>query len=153
MNTRAWAILAVVTALFSAGCQEERELVVGKVDTAIVFENDPQYSELAVQYLREQTEVKQKFLESLRTAETDAQKETAKKGYQDKQTELNGVWAKKTGEFLKTRHEKIQAAAKTIAEDKSIDVVLIDSKFYPTVEWGAVDITPDILLKMQGEQQ
>ncbi|CAM9753228.1 unnamed protein product, partial [Phaeothamnion confervicola] len=127
------------------------KLVVGKVDSAIVLQSDPDYMPMAQQYLREQTELRSKtYKEAMKLkGKTDAlQKLQAQ--FMEEQKALTSKWQKTTQDFLTTRNSKMRQMVEDICKDKHIDMVLIDSKEYATVEWGAVDITPDVLLKTSG---
>lgn len=147
--------LALVGAGTLAGCEQPgSKLVVGTVDTAVIIQNDPEYSSQSIDYLREQAQVKQAFIEGIEGAGGDsAKKDAAKKKYQQDQKELDERWAGRTRDFLKARHDAITAAVEEISRAKNIDIVLLDSQFYPTVEWGAVDITQDVQLKMVDKPQ
>ncbi|MCA9797339.1 MAG: OmpH family outer membrane protein [Candidatus Eremiobacteraeota bacterium] len=142
-------VLMGLSVMLLAGCQPaQTKITVGKIDTATLLQSDPEYQDLATKYLREQTEVKRDFLESLRKAQSDSQKTTAKNKYGEAQKALDKKWSDKTREFLETRHSAIRGSVEEIAKAKNIDMVLIDSKMYPTVEWGAIDITQDVQLKL-----
>ena len=55
--------------------------------------------------------------------------------------------AKLEGEFRWDEPDKnIKITAADIAKRKKIDMVIIDSEMYPTVEWGGVDMTKDMAL-------
>lgn len=137
-----------------AGCEQPgQKLVVGRVDTAVIIQNDPEYSSQSIDYLREQTEVKQAFIEGIQKAGSDSAKEAARKKYEEAQKQLNEKWSTRTREFLKARHEAINTAVEEISQAKNIDMVLLDSQYYPTVEWGAIDITQDVQLKMVDKPQ
>lgn len=134
-----------------SGCEPPKsKLVVARIDTAVLLQADPEYNSLSVEYLKEQTEIRQRMLEAMKKHQNSSEatkKEVAAK-FEGEQKKLNEKWAKKTQDFLDDRHSAIKSNAEEISKAKEIDIVLIDSKFYPTVEWGAVDITQDVQLKM-----
>ena len=142
--------------LFLSACEPQGEgrLAVGKVDTATLLQEDPDYQSMSVEYLRDQTDMRKAFVEEMKAAGQD---ETKTKALQEKYSktsqEFDAKWKKKTEDFLKTRHDSIQAIAGDIAKRKNIDIVLIDSKMYPTVEWGGVDMTKDMALAMSDGSQ
>lgn len=145
--------LAAAGALF--GCQPAQQRInVGKVDTALLLADDPDYQSMSVDYLREQTDLRQKFVEKLKQAGRDESKLRSLQEEQLKvQQEFNGKWQKKTDDFIKTRNDSIRATAEEIAKQKNLDLVIIDSEKYPTVEWGGVDMTKDMALAMSGGSQ
>ncbi len=140
----------VLSSLLLVGCQPNgsKSLAIGRVDTAVLLQDDTEYQSLSIEYLREQTDVQQKFVESMKIASNDEAKQKAHAGYQQMQGELDQRWAARTEEFLSTRHEAISRTAEEIAQRKSIDIVIVDSQMYPTTEWGGVDITPDMQLSL-----
>ena len=155
--TLAGLSVALGCALFLTGCQPEGngKIAVGKVDTAQLLQDDPDYQSMSVTYLREQTDVRKEYVDQMKAAGKD---EAKIKALQDKygkvSDEFDLKWKKKTEEFLNTRHDSIQATAADIAKRKNIDIVIIDSAMYPTVEWGGVDMTKDMALAMSdGSQQ
>ena len=152
------AVLAVSMgcSLALSGCQPEGKgkIAIGKVDTAVLLQDDPDYQSLSVDYLREQTDMKKKFVDKMKAAGDDEGKiKTLQQEYVKASEEFNGTWQQKTQNFLKTRHDSIQATAGNIAKQKKIDIVIIDSEMYPTVEWGGVDMTKDMALAMSDGSQ
>ena len=156
-------LLAVLAAILAGGCEAPKtggpggssdkpdKLVVGKVDSAIVLQSDPDYMPMAQQYLREQTELRSKtYKQAIKLKGNKNALQELQTQFMRDQKELTGSWQKKTNEFLTTRNSKMRQMVEDICKDKHIDLVLIDSKEYATVEWGAVDITPDVLLKTSG---
>ncbi len=144
------ACLMVSSAFMFLGCdpQQSKKMAVGRVDTAILLQDDPEYQSLSIEYLKEQTDVRQKFVEKMKAASSPQAKEEAQNVYEVSQRELDGRWLEKTQAFLQERHTVIQDTAEAIAKRKSIDMVIVDSSMYPTTEWGGVDITPDLQLEM-----
>jgi Skp family chaperone for outer membrane proteins len=150
--------LAVVLGctLLLTGCEPQgsNRIAVGKVDTAQLLQDDPDYQSMSVTYLREQTDVRKEFVDQMKAAGKDEAKIKAlQEKYAGVSQEFDEKWKKKTEEFLNTRHDSIQATAAEIAKRKKIDIVLIDSAMYPTVEWGGVDMTKDMALAMSDGSQ
>ena len=142
--------------LFLSACESQGDgrIAVGKVDTATLLQEDPDYQSMSVEYLRDQTDMRKEYVDQMKSAGEDAQKTKAlQEKYAKASQEFDAKWKKKTEEFLKTRHDSIQAIAGDIAKRKKIDIVLIDSKMYPTVEWGGVDMTKDMALAMSDGSQ
>lgn len=134
------------------GCQPSKSaqrLVVGKVDTAELLHDDPQYQSLSIEYMKENTDLRSKFVEKMRAAgEENAARQSVQKSYQDEQKKLDKKWMDKTQSFLESSHSTIRESAQKIAQSKEIDIVIVDSKVYPTTEWGGVDITKDLSLAL-----
>lgn len=123
-------------------------LVAAKLDTLPILQNDPEYQELASQYTRENIELR-KTIDRL-VKEGKLADQQAPGEYLKRQEKLNGKWMKSTNDFVQTRHTKMREAVATICQEKGIDLVVIDSKVYPTVEYGAIDITQEIFTKLYG---
>lgn len=144
---RSAVILACCLALL-AGCQPSRKLRAARLDTAELLQSDPRYEEFSVQYLKQQTDIRQRLMEALQKAPSQAAKEKVAQKFTAEQKKLNDEWSEKTNTFLEARHERIRTTTQKICEAKEIDFVVIDSKYYPTVEWGAIDITQDVQLQL-----
>ncbi len=144
--------LALGLALFTA-CEPAKQgkINIGTIDTALLVQDDPRYQEMSVAYVKENTALKEEFFTKLKAAaEKKDEKKLAslRKDISARQKELDAKWLKKTQEFLTSRHEAIKGQAQEIAKRKNIDMVIIDSEQYPTVEWGGVDMTPDLKLAL-----
>lgn len=144
------ALAALCLAANLVGCQPSRgdKLTVGKVDTAELLQDDPDYQSLSIDYVKENTALRDKFVEQMQTTPGDSGKKEVQKKYQEAQKGLDAKWMGKTQKFLESRHTEIRDVAKSIAEAKEIDIVIIDSKAYPTTEWGGVEITRDLQLAL-----
>ncbi len=148
--------LALVSGLLFTGCQSAKgqKISVGKVDTAALLQDDPDYQSMSINYIKEQTDIRKAFVDRLRAAGDDKDKVAKlQEEYMKKQVEFDTKWRTDTEDFLKTRHDAIKATATEIAERKGIDMVVIDSRKYPTVEWGGVDMTKDMALAMSTGSQ
>ena len=159
MNRTILSSLALLSVVVCCGCEvatnkdegKPKKLIVGRVDSAVILQSDPEYMTLAQQYLREQTDLRGTFMKRAKDAGDNREALDKLKGeFAVQQKEVNKKWMGKTNEFLTTRHSRMQSIVGQICTDKGIDIVLIDSKQYPTVEYGAVDITQDVLLKTSG---
>lgn len=128
-------------------------LTTGRVDTAVILQADPDYQVNAEAYVKEQLELEGKYFgkfKDARTAGDEAKKKEISAAYNDARAKLDEKWRKKTEDFLKTRHDKLRAATEQVAKDQKIDLVVVDSKEYPSVEFGATDITQEVMLRMTG---
>ncbi len=149
-NRTASALAALCLTVSLVGCQPPKgdKLTVGKVDTAELLQDDPDYQSLSIDYVKENTALRDKFIEQMKQAPNDDGKKGVQGKYQEAQKTLDAKWMGKTQKFLETRHTEIRDLAKSVAEAKDIDIVIIDSKVYPTTEWGGVEITRDLQLSM-----
>lgn len=160
MMTR--TILILTAAALLAGCEKPAgkaagssapALTTGRVDTAMILQADPEYQKTAEVYVKEQLELEGKFFGKFKDAR-DEKDESKKKeiaaAYNDARNKLEAKWNKKTAEFLQSRHDKLAAAAEQVAKDQKIDLILVDSKQYPSVEYGGTDITQEVMLRMAG---
>lgn len=145
-----FAGLALVSGLLLVGCQPaEQRIAVGKVDTAELLKDDPSYQSLSIDYQKSQIDIRKEFVEKVQAAGKDKEKMTALRSqYLERQKTFDDQWKQKTEDFLKARQESLQATAEDIAKRKNIDMVVIDSEMYPTVEWGGVDMTKDMALAL-----
>jgi hypothetical protein len=156
--TFATGLCALALVLSLCGCQPSRpgnRLTVGKIDTAELLHDDPSYQTLSIDYMKENTDLRSKFVDKMKAAGDDPMaRQGVQKAYQGEQQKLDKKWMDKTQKFLESTHTHIRDAAQEIAKSKDIDIVIIDSKVYPTTEWGGVDITKDLSLSLtQGTAQ
>jgi Skp family chaperone for outer membrane proteins len=157
MRTRTrsgWAVglCAMALAAGLCGCQLSKsgsKLTVGKVDTAELLHDNPDYQNLSIEYMKENTDLKSKFVDKMKKAGDDQMaRNEVQKAYQGEQQKLDKKWMDITQKFLESTHVNIRETAQQIAQSKEIDIVIIDSRVYPTTEWGGVDITKDLSLAL-----
>lgn len=142
-------LLASLLGLTACEPQKDAKLTIGKIDTALLVQDDPRYQELSLAYMKEQGEFREKMFEKMKAAKDDqTQLNDVRKEAMEGQKKLDKEWMQKTQDFLQSRHAAIKDKAKAIAERKNIDMVLIDSSEYPTIEWGGVDMTKDMMLDL-----
>ena len=67
-----------------------------------------------------------------------------------KEVELNNKWSQKTRDYVSKKLDSIKDVCAKVAEKKQLDLVLIDSADAPSVEYGGVDISGDILGELPG---
>lgn len=126
----------------------DRAIITATVDTLPILQQDPEYQKLAQKYTVENLELSKQIKKRVEAGELPEAE--AAQEYLKRQKALNDKWMKNTNDFIQTRHEKMRAAVKAMAEEKKIDLVLIHSQVYRTVEYGAFDITQDVLMKVYG---
>lgn len=146
-------LCALGLAVTMAGCEPSKSsdrLTVGKVDTAELLHDDPDYQNLSIQYMKENTDLRAKFVDRMKGAGEDpTARDSVQKEYVQAQGAMDKKWMEKTQTYLESRHSSIRDMAQEVAEKKDIDIVIIDSpQAYPTTEWGGVDITKDLALAM-----
>ncbi|MBX3168120.1 MAG: hypothetical protein KF760_11950 [Candidatus Eremiobacteraeota bacterium] len=147
--------LLPLLALGLLGCNNESpqtpaassKLLVAKLDTLPILQQDPAYQELAQKYTAENIKLRQSMEKKLADGGI---KGDPRETYLKEQAKLNDKWMKQTNDFIQTRHTKMREVVKALCEEKKIDMVLIDSKAYRTVAYGAFDITQDVLMKIYG---
>ena len=142
--------VALVSGLLLTGCQPANQKIsVGKVDTAELLKDDPNYQSLSIDYQKNQIDIRKEFVEKVQAAGENRDKLTAlREEYLGRQKKFDEEWKTKTEDFLKARQESLHSTAEEIAKRKNIDMVVIDSEMYPTVEWGGVDMTKDMSLAL-----
>lgn len=123
-------------------------IITATVDTLPILQQDPEYQKLAQKYTTDNLELSKQIKKRMDAGEL-SEAEAAQE-YLKRQKALNDKWMKNTNDFIQTRHAKMRAAVKAMAEEKKIDLVLIHSKVYRSVEYGAFDITQDVLMKVYG---
>ena len=144
------ASIALVGGLLLTGCQPgNQKISVGKVDTAELLKDDPSYQSLSIDYQKNQIDIRKEFVEKVQAAGEDRARLAAlREEYMTRQKAFDDEWKTKTEDFLKAREESLHSTAEEIAKRKKIDMVVIDSEMYPTVEWGGVDMTKDMSLAL-----
>lgn len=137
-------ILAGIAVSALAGC-DSRKLATGTIDSELLLRQDSQYQHIAQQYYNERQALSVQLLKE--TGGTIKDQATYEK-YAKLENDLNEKWLSKTREFTECKIAEVQSSCKSVCASKNIDIVLINSDSFPTVEYGAVDITGDILAAM-----
>ncbi len=145
--------LGLLVGLTVIGCEPAKSsgIVVGKVDTATLLQDDPDYQSLSIEYMRENTDMRKKYVDKIKAVSDEQSKAKVQKEYEDMQRKLDGKWMERTQGYLQSRHSHIRDVAEKISKQKNIDIVIIDSRVYATVEYGGVDITKDMQLALSQE--
>lgn len=150
-----WLRLMPLLALGLLGCNEAAQtstpssskIIIAKLDTLPILQQDADYQELAQKYATEQIKLRQSMEKRLADGGI---KGDPREVYLKEQAKLNDKWMKQTNDFIQARHTKMREVVKALCEEKKIDMVLIDSKAYHTVAYGGFDITQDVLMKIYG---
>lgn len=156
---RKWIPALALVGLLAAGCETKSplsdneakpggKLVAAQLDTLPLLQHDPEYQKLSQSYIQENVELRKKIQHQVDKGEIS--KEQAMPTYIKAQKQLNDRWLKQTNNFIEGSHSRIRDAVKQLCEEKGLDIVLIHSRAYPTVAWGALDITQDVGMKIYG---
>jgi hypothetical protein len=156
MKARASIIVALFALIGTqlAGCdapasRKPLTLVTGLIDTNTIFDSDPEYAALSKQYITERVAMGKNYVKATTGKKADGVAEL-QMVYNDRQKELDKKWMDKTNDFVKSRRAKLEEATGAICRDKGIDMVIVDSTRYRTVEFGGIDITQDVMAKLYG---
>ncbi len=142
--------LAVMLVATGCGGKTGGKLTTGTVDSATLVQNDPEYQKTAADYAKARVDLQTKINKEVKDrGGPSSLSQSDLKRFQQMNVDLDKKWGEKTNTFLKKRFDAIQAAAKAVCDDKGIDLVLVDTPGFPTVEYGAVNITQDVELKLQ----
>lgn len=143
--------VGLLAGLLAAGCQgEARSLVTGKVDTTQILKYDDEYQSLAREYFAERVTVADRINQIVAQQGGEVRDQATYDRLRAMEAEINQKWLKRTRQFTKDRMVEVSAAAQVVAGKKGLDIVILDSVEFPTVEFGAVDVTGDILAEMPG---
>lgn len=147
---KAMAAGMVAAGLMLAGCQQDAPLVTGSVDTTKILRFDSEYQDLAQEYFNERIQLAGELNKAVEAQGGQIKDQATYDRFTKAERALSEKWLKKTREFTATRMKKISAAAEVVSKEKGLGLVVLDSDEFPTVEYGAVDITGDILDQMPG---
>ncbi len=142
----------VLLLFFATGCQQSQPVVFGLVDMQKIIKDDSEYQRLSTEYMKESNRGKQDMVLKLKDANEEQRKKLMTE-YSQVEDEFNKRWLKATNEFFSTKREEISEIVGEIAQRKNIDIVLVDGKDSMTVEWGGVDITQDVMVKILAETE
>jgi hypothetical protein len=151
-----WLRFLPLLALGLMGCNESPQapvssssgkMLIASLDTLPILQQDPEYQKLAQKYATENIKLRQSMEKKMADGSIHGD---PREIYLKEQAKLNDKWMKQTNDFIQTRHSKMREVVKALCEEKHIDMVLINSKAYRTVAYGAFDITQDVLMKIYG---
>lgn len=148
-------LLVLLSCAVAFGCQSgaagggaNGKFVAAQLDTLPLLQADPEYQKMSQSYVKENLALSKRLSEQVKRGEIT--QEEAAPLYLKEQQKLNQKWMNATNNFIQTRHGKMRQVVKQMCEEKGIDIVLIHSKAYPTVAYGALDITQDVGMKIFG---
>lgn len=137
--------------LLAGGCQREAPvLTTGSVDTTRILRFDDEYQTLAQEYFKERIVLAGRLTKAVEAEGGEIRNQATYDKFKAAEAELYETWLGRTRKFTESRMVKISAAAESVARKKGLDIVVLDSQEFPTVEYGGVDITADVLAEMPG---
>ena len=134
------AVALLAASLMITGCGEGQ---IGAVDVEKVMAEAPRVKTIMEEAQGKVTEAQQKFEQD--TANKEMSEEEATKAQMDFQRKLEGInqaYASKIKSIIDVKIEEL-------SREKNIDVVINNSAEQPLVFHGAIDITQDVINKMQ----
>ena len=135
-----WALMALTTVL--SGCQQERTLKVGLVDTIRVVEADRRTSGLKLEWTAEANEI---YL-----AMSKVKNDKEFQALRDKIKLSNEEWQKMTHAFMKEAVTAVERETAEVAKEKGIDIVVAGNRYMSTIQYfNADDITVEVLYKLE----
>ena len=137
-NLAAVALLA--SSLMIAGCGEGQ---IGAVDVEKVMAEAPRVKTLMTEAQGKVTEAQQKFDQD--TANKEMTDEEAMKVQMDFQRKLEGI----NQAYAAQIKSRMDVVIEEISREKNIDVVINNSENQKLIFHGAIDVTQDVINKMQ----
>lgn len=134
------AVALLASSLMITGCGEGQ---IGAVDVEKVMAEAPRVKTIMTEAQGKVTEAQQKFEQD--TANKELTEEEAMKIQSDFQRKLEGI-NKAYASQIKSRMDVV---IEEISREKNIDVVINNSKEQKLIFHGAIDITQDVINKMQ----
>lgn len=134
------AALLASTMIFT-GCGQGQ---VGSVDLGRVMEEAPRVKTLMTEAEGKLTEVQQNF-EKEYANKTDMTEEEAMKAQMDMRRKLDGINQAYTSQI----QNRLNVVIEEIAREKNIDVVISNTEGERLIFHGAIDVTDDVIKKMQ----
>lgn len=135
------AVALIASSLLIGGCGEGK---IGSVDVNKVMDEAPRVKTLMEEAQGKITEAQNKY-EQDRAAKPDMTEEDALKLQNDLQRKLLGI---NQGTISQIR-SRMDIVVAEIAQEKNIDVVINNSDDQRLIFHGAIDITDDVIKKMQ----
>lgn len=135
------AVALIASSLLMGGCGEGK---IGSVDVNKIMDEAPRVKTLMEEAQGKITEAQNKYEQDL-AAKPDMTEEDALKLQNDLQRKLLGI---NQGTISQIR-SRMDVVVAEIAQEKNIDVVINNSDDQRLIFHGAIDITDDVIKKMQ----
>ncbi len=131
------------------GCTMQKQLKVGIVDTDRIVSSNPEYMELNMVLMKEREELYSQIPRNASSLSADEQNKLREKVSKEA-SERSQKFDKLYRDFIKKMRNDVQEAAKQVADQKGIDMVVINSPRVQTAYYYyGENITTDILLKQK----
>ena len=134
------AVALLASSLMIAGCGEGQ---IGAVDVEKVMAEAPRVKTLMTEAQGKVTEAQQKFEQD--TANKEMTDEEAMKVQMDFQRKLEGI----NQAYAAQIKSRMDVVIEEISREKNIDVVINNSENQKLIFHGAIDVTQDVINKMQ----
>ena len=135
------AVALIASSLLITGCGESQ---MGAVDVSKVMEEAPRVKTLMEEAQSKVTEAQQKF-EQDTAAKPDMTEEESLKMQMDFQRKLEGI----NQAYAAQIKNRMDVVIEEVAREKNIDVVVNNSSEQKILFKGGIDITSDVIKKMQ----
>ena len=135
------AVALIASSLLITGCGESQ---MGAVDVSKVMEEAPRVKTLMEEAQSKVTEAQQKF-EQDTAAKPDMTEEESLKMQMDFQRKLEGI----NQAYAAQIKNRMDVVIEEVAREKNIDVVVNNSSEQKILFKGGIDITQDVIKKMQ----
>lgn len=145
--------LAITGGLMIGGCDgpvAKGVLVTGTVDTVKMLQYDEEYQSLARDYYKERVLLASQLEKVVQENGGVIKDKDTYERFAKLDKELNEKWLKKTREYTEKKLVSVKGACESVCKSKGIDIVLLDSQDYATVEYGGVDISADVFGELPG---
>ena len=141
LKQKSLAAALMAFALLLGGCGQVK---VGYVDTERLAQESPQLKTVA-------EEATQKLMEAQQQAETDfaAKENPTEEDFQNAQVELQRKMASINQIYMTQLRQKMDVAVASSLKDKNLDAVVDSTKVQKTVLLGGVDLTDEVIQKLQ----
>ncbi|MHB2018488.1 MAG: OmpH family outer membrane protein [Candidatus Xenobia bacterium] len=140
---------SVLSVRAAAGADKPPVMRVGLVNVLRVLGEMPEYRKKSEEYLQDR-----KKLFDVAGAKSNKDVQKILKSREPEIQAAQEKWEKVKLDFINDAEAKIRAASDKVMKDKGLSFVIMDSPWYsggPLHQYGAEDITTDVLFAMQGK--
>lgn len=140
--------------LLLTGCDKVASFVTPKplkcasVNTTKVLQLDSEYQNLAQEYFNARIKLAGELRQTVEKNGGTIQDQATYDKFARAEHELNATWLEITRQYTKKKMDAVASACTKIVSSKGLDIVLLDSDEIPTVEYGAIDITADVMVEL-----
>ena len=151
----AWGVASALgVGLLLTGCDDvasfakPKPLKCASVNTTKVLQLDSEYQNLAQEYFNARIKLAGELRQTVEKNGGKIQDQATYDKFAKAEHELNATWLEITRQFTKKKMDAVASACTKITTAKGLDIVLLDSDEIPTVEYGAIDITADVMVEL-----